>query len=150
MKIRPVARSGHTRSGRARNRRKKKYIDVPRRSRVPVYAAGAILLTMLAASLWGVAVIDCNSSQVGWNRRPTEFAVALTPGWDRLSLTLFGRQGSIPLGPAGRVRELPALIGKASGYGQPAPLREGRLLLGLCYRRSDFVREAFETLHESG
>lgn len=133
-----------------RFRRKKKYIEVPRRSRVPLYISWAILLTMGGASLWSVAVIDCNSSQVGWNRRPTEFAAALTPAWDKLTVTVFGQTCSVFLGPAGRIRELPALVGETYGYGQPAPLREGRLLLGWGYRRSEFIREAFLTLRQNG
>lgn len=129
-----------------RFRRKKPYVDVPRRSRVPVYVAGGLLTVMLAASLWGVAVIDRNSSMVGWNRCPTEFALTLTPRWDRLAVTVFGQKYSVSLGKAGRVRELPRLVGEVSGYGQPALLRESRLLLSWGARRMGFIREAFETL----
>lgn len=132
-----------------RPQREKAYIDRPRRSRLPLYATGTILLAAFAVSLWSVAVIDCNSSQMGWNRRPTEFAATLSPTWDNLTVTAFGQTRRIFLGPAGRVRELPGLIGEANDYGQPALLREGRLLLRWGYGRSEFIRQAFRTLRQN-
>lgn len=127
-------------------RRKKKYIERPRRSRWPVTVTLLLLTVMLAASVWGVAVIDCSSSMVGWDRRPTEFAVALTPGWDKLRVTVFGRQYGVTLGQGDRVRRAVTQTVHSLPYTRPALWREGELLMRTGVQHMDFVRRAYATL----